>query len=164
MITTPDGVKIYFNEDIEPALQTAREEQDTYTARKTNLANREATYGVMKEEARNGSMTKEDALELFNKIADACGWDTADKIGSTYSVEILIQGNTVLTLDEVEADDEHDAEQIVMDDLNFEDIELSFTATALGEANTDTIGDDSFRIDLAGTLQELVEIRVTEND
>ena len=164
MITTPDGVKMYFDIDIEPMLQTAREEQDTYTARKTNLRNREATYGVMKEEARNGSMTKEDALELFNKIADACGWETADKIGSTYAVEILIQGNTVLTLDEVEADDEHDAEQIVMDDINFEDIELNFTVSSMGEANSDTIGDDSFRIDLAGTLQELVEIRVTEND
>ena len=73
-----------------------------------------------KSEARSGSMSKEDALGIYNGLADALGWDTVDSIASTYSVTVYVDGDEVGTFDEVEADDEDSACAEVIENVEIE--------------------------------------------
>lgn len=87
---------------------------------KTSNDLRTRAYEWFKSEARSGTMTKEDALSIFNGLADALGWDTVDSIASTYSVTVYVDGDEVGTFDEVEADDEDSACAEVTENLEIE--------------------------------------------
>ena len=88
-----------------------------------------------KSEVRNGSMTKEDALGIFNGLADALGWDTVDTIASTYLVTVTINDLEIGTFDGVEADDEDDAVAQVLENL---DAEATFEVSFNGQTITET--------------------------
>lgn len=72
------------------------------------------------------TMTKEDALGIYNGLAEALGWDTVTSINSTYSVTVTINDLEVGTFDGVEAEDEDEAVSLVLENL---DAEASFTVS-----------------------------------
>lgn len=87
-----------------------------------------------KGEVRGGSMDKDDALGIFNGLADAIGWATIDTISSTYAVTVSVDDKVIGTFEGVEADDEDDAVAIVTDEIEAEmTIELSYNGTTLSE-------------------------------
>ena len=164
MFQTPDGIELFTKEDYETVsseqfkrgLEIGRD-----SARNTA---RDAVISVMKAQVAEGSMDSENAIELTNLILSEMGVETVTHLHRTFSVVVSINNEAVLNLDSVEAEDEDDAESQVQDELEFEDIELSFTVSSKGESSGATIGDDSYRIDIAGMLQDLVRIEVEEND
>jgi hypothetical protein len=164
MFTTPDGVELYTKEDY----QTATSGQFTLglaTGKDTALFTaRNAVISVMKSQVKEGSMDSENAIELTNLILAEMGVETVEHLHRTFSVVVYINNEAVLHLDSVEAEDEDDAEAKVNDEIDFEDIELSFTISSQGESSGASIGDDSYRIDIAGMLSDLVKIEVEEND
>ena len=164
MITTPDGVNLYTTEEYQTVSSEQFREGMTLGRNATQQSDREAVISVMKDQVAEGSMDNENAVELTNLILNAMGVEEVSSLYRTYSVVVYINNEAVLHLDSVEAEDESDAEQKVQDDLNFDDIELSYSISSNGEYNTATMGDDSYRVDLAGILQDLVRIEVEEND
>ena len=90
-----------------------------------------------KSEVRGGSMIKEDALGIFNGLADALGWDLIDNLTSTYTVTVYFRGNEVGQFEGVEADDESDAESKVLDEMGVDasiNLEIAFGDHTLDEA------------------------------
>lgn len=102
---------------------------------KTSNDLRTRAYEWFKSEARSGTMTKEDALSIFNGLADALGWDTVDSIASTYLVTVSINDLEVGTFDGVEADDEDEAVSEVLENL---DAEAEFTVSYGNQTITET--------------------------
>ena len=102
-----------------------------------------------KSEARSGSMAKEDALSIFNGLADALGWDTVTSIGSTYTVTVSINDLEVGTFDNVEADDEDDAVAQVLENLDAElSMEVSFGDQTISETYS------NWNLDITATAVE----------
>ena len=95
---------------------------------------RDRAIAWFKAEANN-TMTKEDALSIFNGLAEALNWDTVTSIGSTYTVTVSINDLEVGTFDNVEADDEDDAVAQVLENL---DAELSMEVSYGNQTITET--------------------------
>jgi hypothetical protein len=138
------------------------EERDRASEGARNLLraeNRADVLDIFKVEAKT-SMTEEDALELFNKIAIACGWETAEAsdLITRFRAEVSLLGEVVLELDDIEADDEDDAKQKVLDDISFNDIEVRGDLSVLNDSA-------SFRVgtwDLDDFLSENLEVEIYE--
>jgi hypothetical protein len=115
---------------------------------------------IFKAEVSAGSMTEEDAVELFNKIATACGWEHAEEsdLRTRFRAEVSLLGEVVLELDDIEADDEDDAKQKVLDDISFDNIEVRGDLSVLGDSG-------SFRAgtwDLDDFLSDNLEVEIYE--
>lgn len=87
---------------------------------------RDKAIAWFKNEVREGNMIKEDALGIFNGLAGALGWNTVDSLTSTYSVTVMYDGTEIALFQEVEADDEDDACNKVLEDMNIESVTISF--------------------------------------
>ena len=124
----------------------------------SNLSNdlRARAIEWFKSEVRGGSMIDEDALGIYNGLADALGWDTVDSLTTTYRVTVLYNGDEVGEFD-VEADDEDSAIEDVRDNLSLEasmDISVEYGGNTSG---TTTVYLDAWDIsdDLVFTVEEL---------
>ena len=92
-----------------------------------------------KSEVRGGSMTDEDALGIYNGLADALGWDTVDSLTTTYRVTVTYKGDEIGEFD-VEADDEDSAIEDVRDNLSIEasmDITVEYGGNRSGNSTVD---------------------------
>ena len=93
--------------------------QWTTTVQKNTLT---ALRGLVDE----GTLTKYEAVETYNAIALNNGWASIENITSTFTVEVCYQGNVVLTVEGVEADDEEEATAEVLSNLEVDNIRLKF--------------------------------------
>jgi hypothetical protein len=109
-------------------------------------------------------MSKDYAVELYNKIADENRWTHVDKIAVTYNVTVTLFGDSILFVENIEANDEDDACDKVTEDLDFSDIEVNFTVSALGEDASATVTDDSYYVDFSGILRDNIEVSAEENE
>ena len=73
-----------------------------------------------------GTLTKTEALETYNTIADHNGWANIEAITSTYTVEVCFNGDIVLTVSGVEADTEEEATAEVLENLEVDNVRVKF--------------------------------------
>lgn len=152
MFTTPDGVALYTEEDMKSAVETQRTQfvaGTEYGVRATTNDLRTKAINWFRGEVRNGSMTQEDALGIYNGLAEALGWDTLDSITTKYTVVVSFNGNIVAEFEDVEADDSDSAEDEVRGNMEVEDVEISFILsyngnTARESANVTWDFDEEF--------------------
>ena len=157
---TLNDITYYEESDLAERISSERSTASEWAVNSLRADNRHDTLAIFKSEVSAGSMTEEDALELFNKIAIACGWDTAEvsDLQTRFRAEVSLLGETVLELDDIEADDEDDARQKVLDDISFDNIEVRGDLTTLGDSG-------SFRAgtwDLDDFLSDNLEVEIYE--
>jgi hypothetical protein len=156
---TLNEVTYYEEADISTRVEEALNNGKEWGASNTRNSNRADVLAIFKTEA-NSTMTEEDALDLFNRIAIACGWDTAEAsdLRTRFRAEITLFGYTVLEIEDIEADDEDEAKQKVEGDISFDEVELRVNLTALGE-NGD-YRDSTWELD--DFLQEHLDVTIYE--
>jgi hypothetical protein len=157
---TLNDITYYEESDIADRIASERSTASEWAVNSLRADNRHETLAIFKAEVSAGTMTDEDAVELFNKIAVACGWETAvaSDLITRFRAEVSLLGETVLELDDIEADDEDDAKQKVLDDISFDNIEVRGDLTTLGDSG-------SFRAgtwDLDDFLMDNLEVEIYE--
>jgi len=161
MITTPDGVVIYTEED----MQALRSELISVGAQKY-----EDGKGVMhrilrgealdwfKGEVRSGTMSKDDAVGIFNGLAGALGWTQVETIATLFTVTVDYEGETIAEFSDIEADDEDSAVDEVESNFEVEDVEVSFTISYNGDTQTNSVNNtyqfDSSDLTFTATEQD----------
>lgn len=159
-----DGVTLYGESDV-TELKVVWEKQcvENVTARVEGQI-QDSLITVFKREIGHGNMTKDYAVELYNKIADENRWTHVSQIAVTYNVTVTLFGDSILFVENVEANDEDEACDKVTEELDFSDIEVNFTVSALGEDASATVSDDSYYVDFAGILRDNIEVSAEENE
>jgi len=102
--------------------------QWTTTVQKNTLT---ALRGLVDE----GTLTKYEAVETYNAIALNNGWASIENITSTFTVEVCYQGNVVLTVEGVEADDEDEACNTVLENLEIDNVRVKFEVSYDGHSD-----------------------------
>ena len=154
-----NNVTYYEESDIASRIDEERTRAIEMARNSLRAENRADVLNIFKVEART-SMTEEGALDLFNKIAIACGWETAEAsdLVTRFRAEVSLLGETILELDDIEADDEEAAKQQVLDDISFSDIEVRGDLSVLNDSA-------SFRVgtwDLDDFLSDNLEVEIYE--
>ena len=157
---TLNDITYYEESDIATRVEEARNAGKEWGWNTLRASNRADVLAIFKSEVSDGSMTEEDAVELFNKIATACGWEHAEEsdLRTRFRAEVSLLGEVVLELDDIEADDEDDAKQKVLDDISFDNIEVRGDLSVLGDSG-------SFRAgtwDLDDFLSDNLEVEIYE--
>jgi hypothetical protein len=166
MITTPEGINLYGETDVQPMIDTAvaeaRLDQINKTQVSVNNTISSKVMNVILEEVKNDVFSKDYGTELYNKIANACNWDEITNILPTYSASVEFNGQSILEISDIEADDEDDAQQKVWDSLSIDDINISFSVTALDQYG-DYDGSLSYRMSLDDEITENIEVNISED-
>jgi hypothetical protein len=158
---TLNDITYYEESDIATRVEEARQTGKEWGWNTLRASNRADVLAIFKSEVSDGSMTEEDAVELFNKIAIACGWDTAEEsdLRTRFRAEVTLFGSTVMEIVDIEADDEDDAKQKVLDDISFDEVILKVSISSLGD-NGD-YRDSTWELD--DFLQEHVDVTIYED-
>jgi len=142
----------YTQEEVDAKVSEARAEATTdklHTIAMTAISLRDKAIEWFKSEVRGGSMDKDDALGIFNGLADALNWDLLDNLTSTYSVTVSVNDVVVGTFEGVEADDEDEAcDKVIEEAEAYATFEVSF--------NNDTITQnlDSWSLEVTAEAVE----------
>jgi hypothetical protein len=160
MFTTPDGVALYTEEDMNEAREVQRTQFTTgteYGIRATSNDLETKAIAWFRSEILEGTMTKDDALGIYNGLAEALGWTTLDSITSKFTVCVNYNGTTIAEFSDVEADDADSAEDEVRGNLSVDDVELNFSIS---------YGNDSAResVNVTYEFDEEFEFEATEQD
>ena len=141
MFHTPDGVAIYTQEDID-ALNTRINEQfkagTDYATRSISNSLQDKAINYFRNEVREGTMAHDDALGIYNGLAEALGWDTVDSLTIKYTVSVMCQGNIVAEFENVEAEDASSAEDEVRSNMEGEDVEINFIISYNGDTSRES--------------------------
>lgn len=144
MITTPDGVALYTQEDVDSIkngiseLLTQRYEAGYKMGMDTKSARLRNTAIEHFREIYSGAMDKDEVLEAFNALAGALGWDTVDSLAMKWTVSVDYNGSTIGEFT-VEADDEDSAISELQDNLEISDVEISFVLNYNGDECSESI-------------------------
>jgi len=115
---------------------------------------------VLEEELRNAvsddKISAEDANQLFANIAGRLGWQASvDFTTKLWTVTLSCNYDEIATFDDIEAEDEDDAVEIVRDNLNLYDV--SATATFEYEGSQYTYEVTSVEHDLGDYFTDNLE-------
>jgi hypothetical protein len=154
-ITTPQGCIQREDHDRLLAIRTER------TTEEAKASFREVLKNIFKAEAQEGTMSREDALELANKICDAAGITPIDSIATKFIVSVSAFSNHVMDV-EVEADSDEEACEMVEQDMEIDDVELNFTLNSQGDSGYGSTDDNSYAIDLTSLIQENLDYSAEE--
>lgn len=142
MFTTPDGVALYTQEDVD-GLNNRINEQFTagadYGVRCTNNDLQAKAIEYFRGEVRDGSMSQEDGLNIYNGLAEALGWATLDSLTMKFTVVVSYDGNIVAEIEDVEAEDADSAEDEVRGEIEVTDVEITFSLTYGNHTYTETV-------------------------
>ena len=132
---TLNEITYYEESDIATRVEEERDRAVEWARNSLRAENRADTIAIFKEEA-DKTMTMEDALELFNKIATACGWEHAEEsdLRTRFRAEVTLFGYTVLEISDIEADNEDEAKDKVESDISFDEVILKVNLSTLGES------------------------------
>ena len=145
MIVTPDGIALYTQEDYDTTSNTHFQE-GIRTGRLSESASlRDKAIEFFKSEAES-TMTKEDALDFFNALASALGWDTVDNLTKTWTVKVEYLNTTIGEFSGIEADDEDSAIEEVQGNLLLESAELELSVSYNGDTAYESV-DMSYHFD-----------------
>jgi len=164
VFNTPDGVAVYTQEDIDAlnaqASTTARDQFEAGTqygirCTKNDLNTKALAYF---REVAQGALDADELVETYNGLANALGWDTVTSLGLKFTVEVIYNGSTIATFEDVEADDASSAEDEVQSNLEIEDVEINFTINYNGDTQTETANVtyefDSYELSFQATEQD----------
>lgn len=152
MFTTPDGVALYTQEDID-ALNTRINEQfkagTDYATRSITNSLQDKAINYFRNEVREGNMVQDDALGIYNGLAEALGWATVDSLTILFTVVVSYNGMTIAEIEDIEAEDADSAEDEVRNNLEVEDVEVTFQVSYNGTSHNETVNttyefDDEF--------------------
>ena len=152
MFLTPDGVTLYTEADMAEARETQRTQFNVgaeFGVRSTTNDLQDKAIKHFRSEVRNGSIDKDVALDIYNGLAEALGWDTVDSINALYTVVVSYNGNTIAEIEDIEADDTDSAEAEVRYNLEVSDVEVTFEVTYGDHTYNETVNttyefDDEF--------------------
>lgn len=155
-----NDITYYEESDIATQVAQARETGKEWGWNSLRASNRADVLAIFKEEAKS-TMTEEDALELFNKIATACGWEHAEEsdLRTRFRAEVTLFGYTVLEITDIEADNEDEAKDKVESDISFDEVILKVNMSSQGE-NGD-YRDSTWELD--DFLLEHVDVTIYED-
>lgn len=152
---TTTGVIVFTQDDLNNAVANAR------TMVKSSIVD---TIGgdiktIFRGEVREGNMERDYATALYNTIAEKIGAATVTSIGGLYTVEVSYEGDVVMTIEDIEADNEDEATDKVSEDLEVDEVQISFVISHNGDYETvEAPYGSSYRI------QEQLELSATEQD
>jgi hypothetical protein len=142
MITTPDGVVIYTEQDIqELRAELTHAANQKYEDGKGTMHRRlrGEALDFFKYEVREGNMSKDDAVGIFNGLAGALGWAEVQTIATLFTVTVDYEGETIAEFSDIEADDEDSAVDEVSNNFELEDVEVAFTLSYNGDVNSNAV-------------------------
>jgi hypothetical protein len=160
MITTPDGVNIYTDQDVQEKVAEAKTIATDSANKYTNLRIAGVVETTFKSEVREGNMEEDYAVGLYNNLASQLDWSTIDNLSVKYTATVYAFDDELFTINDIEADDEQSAEQSIWDDLNISNVRLSFDVEANGEGGY--FKGDVY--DLDDFINDNIKIEVTEQD
>jgi hypothetical protein len=152
MFLTPDGVAVYTQEDID-ALNTRINDQfkagTEYATRSITNSLQDKAIIYFRNEVREGNMALDDALGIYNGLAEALGWATVDSITAMFTVVVSYNGMNIAEIEDIEAEDADSAEDEVRNNLEVEDVEVTFSVSYNGTSHSETVNttyefDDEF--------------------
>ena len=158
---TLNDITYYEESDIATRVGEERDRAVEWARNSLRAENRVDTLAIFKSEVSDGSMTEEDAVELFNKIATACGWEHAEEsdLRTRFRAEVTLFGSTVMEIVDIEADDEDDAKNKVLEDISFDEVILKVNMSSLGDQGD--YRDSTWELD--DFLQEHVDCTIYED-
>jgi hypothetical protein len=158
---TLNDITYYEESDIATRVGEERDRAVEWARNSLRAENRVDTLAIFKSEVSDGSMTEEDAVELFNKIATACGWEHAEEsdLRTRFRAEVTLFGSTVMEIVDIEADDEDDAKNKVLEDISFDEVILKVNMSSLGDQGD--YRDTTWELD--DFLQEHVDCVIYED-
>lgn len=106
--------------------------RSTYERASLSVDLRDKAIKYFRSLSNSGELTKEEALELYNGLAEALDWVKVDSIGGLYTVSISYQDYAIGEVEDVEADDADEACEMVSGDLYITDPEITFTVSING--------------------------------
>jgi hypothetical protein len=95
----------------------------------------------------DGTLTRGEALETYNTIADHNGWANIDFISTTFTVKVCYNGDIVLTVCGVEADDDESACTQVLANIEVDNTRLNFDISYGDYADSADVWVYSFETD-----------------
>lgn len=88
----------------------------------------EITLSTIQSMVNDNNLDNDIALEVYNAIADACGYPNVDSLTKKFAVTIRYNNCHIMTIHDVEADDEESAVDKVVNDGSYEvSAKVSFT-------------------------------------
>jgi hypothetical protein len=144
VFTTPDGVAVYTQEDVDAlnaqASTTAQSQFEAGTQYGVRCTNNDLNTKALAyfREVAQGATDRDELVELYNGLASALGWDKVSSLGLMFTVTVDYNGTTIATFEDVEADDASSAEDLVQSDMEIEDVEINFTISYNGDTQTET--------------------------
>ena len=130
MITTPDGVALYSEEDVRTQFIAGTD----YGVRATTNDLRTKAIKYFHNEVREGNIYQEEAVGIYNGLAEALGWAPVDSLTNKFTVVVSYNGMDIGEFEDVEADSASDAEDEVRNDISVEDVDVSFTLNYGGQS------------------------------
>jgi len=102
----------YTQEEMNNAISTTRD----LATRDAQRTTRDTLIEVLRDCAREDVVDRDTAQAIYDRIASALGLSSA-VIASLYTVEVIYQGEVLLEVSDIEADDEDSAESEVSGNL-----------------------------------------------
>jgi hypothetical protein len=136
------GTLFYTEADMVEARETQRTQFTAgteYGARATKNDLNTKAIEYFRNEVREGSMDKDDALGIYNGLAEALGWTTLDSITTKFTVTVSYNGNIIAEFSGIEADDADSAEEEVSSNISVDDVELSISLSYNGDSATESV-------------------------
>lgn len=152
MFLTPDGVALYTEADMAEARETQRTQFNVgaeFGVRSTTNDLQDKAINWFRNEVREGNMVQDDALGIYNGLAEALGWDTVDSLTLLFTVVVSYNGMNIAEIEDIEAEDADSAEDEVRNNLEVEDVEVTFSVSYNGTSHSETVNttydfDDEF--------------------
>jgi len=153
----------YTEDELQARLTNARLADALDHATQAQRAKDNTNYAcatVLEEELRNAvsddKISAEDANQLFANISERLGWQVSvDFTVKLWTVTVSCNYDDIATFDDIEAEDEDDAVEIVRDNLNLYDV--SATATFEYEGSQYTYEVTSVEHDLGDYFTDNLE-------
>lgn len=124
-----DGQLLYSQAEVDTIKNDLNNTSMTNQARAVNRAHLEIRDNIIKffqGQVINGDFNNDEATDLFNNMADELGWEQVNSIRTLWQVAVHYQGNELITFNDVEAFDSSEAEELVENELEISDLDVSF--------------------------------------
>lgn len=130
-----NGETVYTQEELQTEVVATRHNQHEKTVGQIATI----TLDVLRDKVINESLNEEQALDVYNSIANKVGssnWDTIESIVQLWTVTVTYNYQTVLEVTDIKADSEDDAIAEVRDNLSIVNPNLTFSVEYDGEAGS----------------------------
>ena len=135
---------LYTEEEVQAKITEARLTASLESAHQTQRAKDflslrlcENVVEVFKEYIASGTITADDAFAIYESMAYRNEWDTTNPfLVKKFTVTVAYNGTIIAEFADIEAEDEHRANDYVADNLEIEDVLLNVTVSMNGDAHT----------------------------